>query len=1398
MGTMSFFGKTSTGLGGPLFPDTPTVTPQSAPQVPKSFIENPDLNSAFGIQASSRSQAQPITRGITDVFMGAGLLPAKIYESPVSVVDTLSRRLGLSQGVTGAVGNTAPGKVLGAVAGGLGEVANRSWNFTPAILNSGDAKVWSAVFDLPNNTPITQDLLDQRLGEFGWNPARPEAPRTGGVPILGALPFIRYGFQGHPQTVGEFKAQLAQRGFFVDDKGVPVDPTALGEGIRNGMTSAYDLGHASINNDPAVDLAGRLAGDPSNLLFLVPGADIAKAAEVAGRIGAKVLPFARAVDAGLVAEKLATPLEAAAQIERGTSAISKFSGATLKGVATFFKTYKKVSYATYGGLLVESKLGSSPAMKQFAQEALDEQPLSKNTAFMLLSAMTFTGYRDVAQGIKSGVVGRGVSRIVGKADLAPLYRQVGGRQKFLDAVGGPDGEQAFFDHLDASIALKDGHVAPAEFERVKSAAEFGGRLAIGSDILTGIVKDLRDKGLISPARREAEAIDWAVNQAGYEPKGGGRALFTPEDWSQALSRWPDWHAAMDTAVPAMREWGAQFLPGLREPSAGAAGIIFREQLDLGQARLKSATYTTAEGAKRVPKAVIREFLEKNPNINALDHKDYWAKFSNPHIPDPSWDSVVRKIASQRKDAVRMDEWFADFQRAEKDAPRDPVTADPLGTPAVDRINALQAQLEEVAHSPGNGNLTIAPENVARAQALQLELEKALTEQKAITDAKVARNDIKQGIEPDVMREAEAQATEALGEVALPPMAPGMNRLPPDAVAAARQLEHELSLINPSFTVKRSPAEFLSTLLPEHEASLQRVEYYNALGRWLFESGPGSRLANFFYAVTRPITPNELVRDQKQALRNELLPLGVKPKQADAILSTLEREASKPGFNLGSGGRVRIFRDVGSLLPSHVNATARDVLNLGRPKGDHPAIAKMEAAGGFYRILNRASSRYHRTLEHKVIQGDKAAAGLYDIYHIWNDAPVFNKLATGQRIVAKTFYPLFRFSLDPRWLMLNVMDTKFLTASKDGYLRAYSKTEQATNAAQFLAGDRTRALNEGEAVSGGIMPDTGGMLTRPSLYHELKSFDVRSAESVGRVLNEMGEQSPAIVAVREGFARDAESLKAQADKQFADGAITAEDLAGAQARASHLQNLSTRDMATELNNQLYAQDKKGFDTAFNEQVAQILSKDEFDKIRPLVRRVHEVNKQTYADVQSVLHGNANRNSLERLMNSYWFFWPLSYQIKATKWLGDIMLSGAFGHDTNALLAGKYALWQQQQQDRMAKDPSYRAMLARYPELWFVAQMVLPMTPNDIGVSLSRPTDYAGTGAQSFINNWLGTDIGLFTADSRFKSPTEAVRKIFDMGPIYSGELLAKFLGETVFYNPPKATSAATSGGLPVIQ
>jgi len=167
------------------------------------------------------------------------------------------------------------------------------------------------------------------------------------------------------------------------------------------------------------------------------------------------------------------------------------------------------------------------------------------------------------------------------------------------------------------------------------------------------------------------------------------------------------------------------------------------------------------------------------------------------------------------------------------------------------------------------------------------------------------------------------------------------------------------------------------------------------------------------------------------------------------------------------------------------------------------------------------------------------------------------------------------------------------------------------------------------------------------------------------------------------------------------------------------------------------------------------------------RIGEMNKALLDDIRACFYGNPNRTQIERFLNSYLLYWPLSYQIKAAKWMFHILLDRAGGLKTNA--GGVWALDQvaSAHMQLTAEDPEYSRFFEEHPTLVFVSQMLVPMTPTSLGVSLSP----------------IGRNVLRTVAPSLpFLTPAQKEawggysKSILEMGPIYSYNLGIREAGE----------------------
>jgi hypothetical protein len=277
---------------------------------------------------------------------------------------------------------------------------------------------------------------------------------------------------------------------------------------------------------------------------------------------------------------------------------------------------------------------------------------------------------------------------------------------------------------------------------------------------------------------------------------------------------------------------------------------------------------------------------------------------------------------------------------------------------------------------------------------------------------------------------------------------------------------------------------------------------------------------------------------------------------------------------------------------------------------------------------------------------------------------------------------------------------------------------------------------------------GWLYTRRLGGYVSRGFDHERPDTVMKILKGMEANDPVIADLRE--------------------IVRLEDLkSGRMVRTA--EEVTDQDLVQAIDRMLYSYDVKGAKATVVEEAEKILGHEETMRVLPFLQKVWEANDKTFRSVSEIFHGNASRTNLERIANSYWLYWPISYQIKATKWLVDVMTHGAFGKQTNLAGAALYAHHAREHKKRLATNPEYVALFEDHPTAWFLVQMMFPITPGDIGVSLSRPVRYTG-GALGVWGEYKNAD-----------DPVTAAGAVMSLGPVYTAELLAR-LGRELFAEP----------------
>jgi hypothetical protein len=539
----------------------------------------------------------------------------------------------------------------------------------------------------------------------------------------------------------------------------------------------------------------------------------------------------------------------------------------------------------------------------------------------------------------------------------------------------------------------------------------------------------------------------------------------------------------------------------------------------------------------------------------------------------------------------------------------------------------------------------------------------------------------------------------------------------DGLSPVERFLHEQG---PQYTIKPMPQD--GWLFDPRAAGpvMSALRDQTALGEWMFRSGPFSPVTRFLGWATSPVHSGALTDAARQARYAELVPKGATPEQIDAWIVAL----TKKGEDLTVGPfKVQIFRGPGGLPANTINALANTIFS-----------EKTLAAVGpnFEKVLDRASNRFIRQIETKNLLGTagRLEQAADSVYRGWQVAPF---VGPAGRQMSKTWYTIIRFVADPRWHAMNILEADII-----GGLHSGPSATRFTGALDVGASPAAAA----HAVRGGLdAADSGWLYSRHHEGYVSRAFDVDRPDTMLTTLRGMDDAGQASIR-----------------KMFPEAK-------------------TNEDIVVELDKMLYDYDTKGVKQTITDNLQHFGDAAALREpgAAAMVQRIWDANQTLYDDILRMFQGNASRSTLERVMNSYWLYWPISYQLKAGKWMFDTLTHRAFGKQTNLAGAAVYDQLVQMHQERVQNDPSYAAIFSENPISWQIAQMMLPITPGDLGVSLSRAVRYP----IGWVRDATGGDqgpLGFWGKYKASKDPSTMAAGILNLGLPYTLSLATKSFSE----------------------
>lgn len=604
---------------------------------------------------------------------------------------------------------------------------------------------------------------------------------------------------------------------------------------------------------------------------------------------------------------------------------------------------------------------------------------------------------------------------------------------------------------------------------------------------------------------------------------------------------------------------------------------------------------------------------------------------------------------------------------------------------------------------------------------------------------------------------------AEGDDSLAHMTPHMGSdlagLPPAEWAKVAQYEAELRLWDPTYRLKVVPHVKDST-------NPRGAIYYAGQGNAIKDILAASRAAgdlwqvkyldkgaDFFDKLVGPVYTKRLARDAKQRFyqmvfrATEGLDNDKKPtiREIDAFLETLAARARMNETGVGSRtGRIDL------VSPQAVNEVADGTFGLAfahrLPEGmknemflgftSRDVVPALNAAyGSVHKMLDLSGSRFYRDLRNRVksAEGKKGQMGraiglTYGLTRTTTATP---------RLYIRAFYHLIRFTLNPWWHIQNRLESDILGLVKYGTTRA--QWEKSGEMGSILMSRDRRAM-------AARMKGLDAADTMPEVSADVLASGYMPARNVEKARD---------AAFKSGRLKDTrEFLKEYARTD--PGAVNALSRFGG----------TVDEWADGLDDLMYKIDNRGVEQAMlDDAITSIADEASVQQMMPLITRLMERHRTVWDDANATFFGNVNRSNLERIFNSYFLFWPLSYQLKTAKWMFDVLTKNAIGRDSNFVGVWTLDRLYQQHVTMLSEDEDYQRMFIDNPALWQTAAMLIPIFPYDEpGVSLSRITRFS-LAAGGFIHD-----------EQWEKDPFMAAVGLGALGVVYNIELAKRIKRE----------------------
>lgn len=614
---------------------------------------------------------------------------------------------------------------------------------------------------------------------------------------------------------------------------------------------------------------------------------------------------------------------------------------------------------------------------------------------------------------------------------------------------------------------------------------------------------------------------------------------------------------------------------------------------------------------------------------------------------------------------------------------------------------------------------------------------------------------------------------------MPQWHPSMRKSDAQWLNDLKAFEAELKTLDPDYTVSLPP----DTYIPWRDGKMltetmkEYIKARSVIYDWIEKIGPLSKSAGalrWAFAGSN----REQSRASKRFFYRQMIGLGATPKQVEMFLAAIHERAEASG--IWDKASVKLFRRGQDLLPSMITQIGKEVF------GEKVTAKLKEQKLTYWQVMDRSSSGFYRWLDGKIKPGSRGEAAKL-VAARYNTAQGSVLQQWGVRFISRVFYPVLRFYADPRWWMLNYLEADILTATQLGLSTAIKGRELNKRArdgenisSPVTLTHETRQIPIGNEDAGKPIPelDTGWVDNRHLSGYVTAGMDEAAVRNRERVFKEAGidDETGDII----NFQDTIDWLeKNDPDFQWfndIDGEkITyASRMDQAKAIEARLQAIKARDagkpLSQILDEQIYKFDDKGVKKTVEDEAKLLFSPEEFIELQPVIQAIVAKNNDSYVSLKNILRGNPNRSNIEKILNSYWLFWPISYQLKAGKWFFKTMVDAEGGGTLKNL--AKFEYIRAKFETNIQEKEEFRNVFEQNPTLWQIARMIMPMDPSEYGVSLGRPTRYTGQ------------MLGVIEQSAVPMDPLRAIVRSLSIGPLYLAELLQYMDREGTFERIPE--------------